>query len=68
MNLDEAIKRTENIIICEKYQVSGKECNLNCPTQYEAGTVGECIESMETILDYVKNNRGSEQQQWRGIK
>lgn len=64
MQLNEAIKRMDNVIICEKCHRSGKECNDNCPTQYEAGTVEECIEAMETILDYVKKNRGSEQERW----
>ena len=63
MQLDEAIKRMENVIICEKCHVSGKECNDDCPAQYEAGTVGECIEAMETILDYVKRIKISEASQ-----
>ncbi len=63
MNLEEAIKMMENVIICEKCHVSGKECKDDCP-QYCVGTVGECIEAMETILDYVKKNRGSEQKRW----
>ena len=64
MQLDEAIERMENVIICAKCHVSGKECDINCETQYDAGTVGECIEAMETILEWVKKNRGSEQERW----
>ena len=64
MELNDAIKRMENVIICEKCHVSGKECKDDCPTQYYAGTVGECIEAMETILDFVKRNKGSEQERW----
>lgn len=63
MNLEEAIKRMENVIICEKCHVSGKECKDDCPTQYEAGTVGECIEATETILDYVKKTKSSKTSQ-----
>lgn len=65
MQLDEAIYKMENLIICEKCRVSCKEKDCdNCSTQYEAGTVGEGIEAMETILNYVKKNRGSEQERW----
>ena len=64
MKLDEAVERLNNVIICEKCHISGKECNDNCPTQYKAGTVGECVEAMETVLDFVKHNRGSEQERW----
>lgn len=63
MNLDEAIKRLENAVVCERCHISGKECKEDCPTQYEAGTVGECIEAMETILDYVKKIKISEASQ-----
>lgn len=64
MDLDEAIKRTENIITCEKCQVAGKECKSDCPVQYEAGTMGECIEAVETVLNFAKKNQGSEQERW----
>lgn len=54
MKLDEALKRLEKTVICEKCQISGKECKENCPTQYEAGTVGELVEALETVLDYCR--------------
>lgn len=53
MNLDEAVERLNNVITCEKCHISGKECDDNCPTQYKAGTVGECVEALETVLNRV---------------
>lgn len=64
MKLEEAIKRLEFLIICEKCRVSGKYCDNNCSTQYDAGTVGECIEAMETVVNWAKKNCGSEQERW----
>ena len=65
MDIDKAIHKMENFIVCEKCKVSCKEKDCdNCQTQYEAGTVGECIEAMETVLEWVKKNRGSEQERW----
>lgn len=51
MKLDEALKRLEKAVVCERCHMSGKECKENCPTQYEAGTVGEIVEALETVLD-----------------
>lgn len=64
MKLDEALKRLEKAVVCERCHISGKECKEDCPTQYEAGTVAELIEAMEIILEWVKKNRGSEQERW----
>lgn len=50
--LDEARKRLEKAVVCERCHISGKECKEDCPTQYEAGTVGEVVEALETVLDY----------------
>lgn len=37
------------LITCMKCEVSGKPCDDNCPTQYEAGHTGEIIENLEAI-------------------
>ena len=54
MKLDEALKRLEKADVCEKCHMSGKECKEDCPTQYEAGTVKEIVEALETVLDYCR--------------
>lgn len=54
MKLDEALKRLEKVVICERCHISGKECKEDCPTQYEAGTVEDLIEALETVLDYCR--------------
>ena len=57
MKLEEAIFRFENMILCEKCKVHGNPCDDNCPIQYDAGTVGECIEAMEIILSELKGEK-----------
>ena len=32
-----------------KCEISGKICDTNCPTRYEAGNMGEIIENLEAI-------------------
>lgn len=54
MKLDEALKRLEKAVVCERCHISGKECKEDCPVQYEAGTVGELVEALETVLDYCR--------------
>lgn len=50
MTLEERRKKLKSFIECLKCEVSGKECDVNCPTQYEAGAMGEVIENLECIL------------------
>ena len=65
MKLVEAIKRVDNLIICEKCKVKAThQCNDECNVLYEVGTVGECIEALETLVYYVRKNMGSEQERW----
>lgn len=37
-----------------KCEVSGKACDENCPTQYEAGNMGEIIENLEAISEILE--------------
>ena len=37
-----------------KCEVSGKVCDENCPTQYEAGNMGEIIENLEAISEIME--------------
>lgn len=36
-------------ITCLKCEVSGRVCDINCSTQYDAGNMGEIIENLEKI-------------------
>ena len=49
MNREERNNKLKAFITCLKCEVSGKCCNDNCPTQYEAGNMGEIIENLEVI-------------------
>lgn len=42
-------EKLKHLIACMKCEVSGKECDENCPTQYGAGNMGEIIENLEAI-------------------
>ena len=50
----------KHLITCMKCEVSGKVCDENCPTQYEAGNMGEIIENLEAISEILeqKEKRG----------
>lgn len=50
MTKDEAVKRLSVYIVCLKCEISGKECDDNCRYQYEAGTMGEIVEALETLI------------------
>ena len=50
MTREKISNRLKSFITCLKCEVSGKCCNDNCPTQYEAGNMGEIIENLEVIL------------------
>lgn len=49
MTIAERNKKLKHFITCLKCEVSGKPCDDNCPTQYEAGNMGEIIENLEAI-------------------
>jgi len=46
---EEINTKLKALITCMKCEVSGKPCDDNCPTQYEAGHTGEIIENLEAI-------------------
>jgi len=46
---EEINTKLKALIACMKCEVSGKPCDDNCPTQYEAGHTGEIIENLEAI-------------------
>ena len=51
---EDAINELTAYIHCLKCDRSGKVCDDNCPTQYEAGNCGEIIKNLEFLLEEVK--------------
>lgn len=49
MTIAERNNKLKHLITCLKCEVSGKPCDVNCPTQYDAGNMGEIIENLEVI-------------------
>lgn len=49
MTIAERNNKLKHLITCLKCEVSGKSCDVNCPTQYDAGNMGEIIENLEVI-------------------
>ena len=49
MNIAERNNKLKHFITCLKCEVSGKCCDDNCSTQYDAGNMGEIIENLEAI-------------------
>lgn len=49
MTRKERNNKLKYLITCMKCEVSGKCCDDNCPTQYNAGNMGEIIENLEEI-------------------
>ena len=47
--------KLKHLITCMKCEVSGKVCDENCPTQYEAGNMGEIIENLEAISEIMEH-------------
>ena len=49
MTIIERNNKLKHFITCLKCEASGKCCNDNCSTQYDAGTIGDIIENLEAI-------------------
>jgi hypothetical protein len=49
MTIEERNDKLKHFITCLKCEVSGKCCDDNCSTQYDAGNMGEIIENLEAI-------------------
>lgn len=49
MTIAERNNKLKHFITCLKCEVSGKCCDDNCSTQYDAGNMGEIIENLEAI-------------------
>ena len=49
MTIAERNIKLKHFITCLKCEIHGRECDDNCPIQYEAGHMGEIIENLEKI-------------------
>ena len=49
MTKEERNNKLKYLITCMKCEVDGKCCDENCPTQYNAGSMGEIIKNLEEI-------------------
>lgn len=54
MTTEERNIKLKHLITCMKCETSGKACDENCPTQYEAGNMGEIIENLEAISEILE--------------
>ena len=45
----------KHFITCLKCRVRGKNCVVDCPTQYDAGNMGEIIENLEAISEILEH-------------
>lgn len=54
MTIEERNIKLKHYITCMKCEASGKVCDENCPTQYEAGNIGEIIENLEAISEILE--------------
>ena len=55
MTIDDRRKKLNHLITCLKCELSGKACDENCSTQYEAGNMGEIVENLEAISDLLNS-------------
>lgn len=49
MTITERNDKLKHFITCLKCELSGKCCDDECSTQYDAGNMGEIVENLETI-------------------
>lgn len=58
MTIEDRIKKLKSLITCMECELSGKGCDENCPTQYEAGNMGEIKENLEAISEILEKDKG----------
>ncbi len=61
MTTKERNQKLKHYITCLKCGVSGKVCDENCSTQYDAGTMGEIIENLEAISKMLEQDTVSKE-------
>ena len=54
MTNEELIKRLTAMKICTQCEISGKPCDDNCKWQYEAGNMGEIVQTLEQTIEALK--------------
>lgn len=62
MTIAERNKKLKHFITRLKCEVSGKLCDDNSSTQYDAGNMGEIIENLEAILKIYHPSHHSQRQ------
>lgn len=74
MTRKERTTKLKAYITCLKCQIKGNSCDDNCPTQYDAGNMGEIIENLEAISKALEQDwipcseRMPEEREWIGTK
>lgn len=66
MTIEDRNNKLKHFITCLKCEVSGKSCDVNCSTQYDAGNMGEIIENLEAISEALKEKTYIVQMSARG--
>ncbi len=51
---EELIKRLTAMKTCTECQIKGKPCDDNCKWQYEAGNMGEIVQTLEQTIKALK--------------
>lgn len=51
---EELIKRLTAMKICTECQIKGKPCDDNCKWQYEAGNMGEIVQTLEQTIEVLE--------------
>ena len=54
MTIEERNIKLKHYITCLKCELSGKSCEPDCITQFEAGNFGEIIENLEAISEIIE--------------
>lgn len=63
--IEERNNKLKHLITCMKCEVSGKSCDENCPTQYNAGNMGEVIENLEEISKILEQETSTQKTGWQ---
>ena len=61
MTKEERNNKLKHLITCMKCEVSGKSCDENCPTQYNAGSMREIIENLEEISKILEQKTSTQE-------
>lgn len=57
MTEEELIKRLTAMKTCTECQIKGKPCDDNCKWQYEAGNMGEIVQTLEQTIEALEQTQ-----------